>query len=478
MSESIAKKAIKGTVWSACDRFGVMALQFAVNLILARLLTPTDFGTIGLLYIFMAVSQTFIDGGFGSALIQKKNPTETDYSTIFYWNILIGLFFYGILFISAHWISDFYHLPILSNILKVLGCSLVLYGMNAIQVNRLQKQLKFNTLAKTNISSYLMSASMTIFLAYNGYGVWSLVAMAICQPAFRIIFLFILTHWHPRLAFSVQSLKELLSFGGYLLIGNLLESIFKNIQGLIIGRKFSAAQMGYYSQADKLDQIVSYSIPQVISSVMYPVFSQYQDDKERLRELMKYDFRVISFGIYPLLSCLIIVAEQLILFLYGEKWLPSVPYFQILCVGGFLYSINNIAYYAVAASGKSKALLGVAIYKWLMLGVFLIIGMNFGMKGIMWGIALSYWNIFFTNAILAKKYVGITINQIIISLLPAFLVSLGTAVIPSIGLMYLPHLWIIWILCYSALYLILCWKFNRKGIEDVKLIITKLINKE
>ena len=477
MTESIAKKAIKGTVWSACDRFGVMVLQFAVNLILARLLTPSDFGIIGLLYIFIAISQTFIDGGFGSALIQKKNPTEIDYSTIFYWNIFISLIFYGILFISSHWISDFYHLPILSNILKVLGCSLILNGINAIQVNRLQKKLKFNTLAKTNISSYLMSASLTIFLANNGYGVWSLVAMAICQPTFRIMFLFILTRWHPKLAFSTQSLKDLISFGGYLLIGNLLESIFKNIQGLIIGRKFSAAQMGYYSQADKLDQLVSFSIPQVISSVMYPVFSQYQDDKERLMELMKYDFRVISFGIYPLLICLIIISEQLILFLYGEKWLPSVPYFQILCVGGFLYSINNIVYYAVAASGKSKALLGVSIYKWLMLGVFLMIGMNFGMKGIMWGIALSYWNIFFTNAMLAKKYVGITISLIIISLLPAFLVSIGAAVIPIIGIIYLPHLWIIWTICYFVLYLILSWIFNSLGIEDVKLIIAKLKNK-
>lgn len=477
MAESLGKKAIKGTLWSACERFGVMGLQFCVNLILARLLTPADFGTIGLLSIFIAVSQTFIDGGFGSALIQKKHPSEIDYSTIFFWNIFVSCICYLALFFTSPLISKFYNIPVLSPILKVLGISLLLNSANAIQVNRLQKQLKFSLLAQTSILTYFLSAILTIFLAYRGYGVWSLVAMSVVQPLIRIVILFFLTRWHPILIFSIESFKKLVSFGGYLLLGNLLESIFKNIQGLIIGKKFSAAQMGYYSQADKLDQIVSYSIPQVISSVMYPVFSQFQDDKVRLQELIKYDFRVISFGIYPLLTCMILIAYHLIMFLYGEKWLESAPYFQILCFGGFLYSINNISYYAVAASGKSKALLGVAIYKWLMLGVFIFIGMNFGMKGIMWGIALSYWNIFFTNTVLAKKYVGIKIREVVKSLYPALIVSVISAIPSWLILNAIPKYWYITIISYIIIYMVFSFLINKPGCEDAKLIISKILKK-
>ena len=474
MSESFGSKTVKGTIWAAIDRFGVMALQFFVNLILARLLVPEDFGAIGLLYIFIAISLTFIDGGFGSALIQKKIPTETDYSTIFFWNILTGFFFYILLFFSAPLIADYYKLPILKNILRIIGITLVLNGILAVQTNRLQKSLKFNIIAITNIASYILSAVLTVILAFYGYGVWSLVCMSICQPTCRIILLFIITRWIPLLVFSKASLKQLVSFGGYLLLGNLLESIFKNIQGLIIGRKFSASQMGYYTQADKLDQIVSYSIPQVIASVMYPVFSKFQDDKDRLMELMKIDLRVISFLIYPLLTIMIIMAEPIILFLYGEKWLTSALYFRILCFGGFFYSLNNIPYYAVAACGKSRSLFFVSIYKWGALAILLFIGMNLGMVGIMWAISISYLNIFIINCILAKKYIQIKICQIIVSLFPSVIVCTICAVCINACMMINNKTWIIWIFLFIFIYLLLVRFLNKKAYKDALLILKKI----
>lgn len=475
MNESIANKAVKGTVWSAIDRFGTMALQFVVNLILARLLPPDDFGAIGMLYIFITVSQTFIDGGFGSALIQKKNPTETDYSTILYWNILVGILFYFILYIAAPFIASFYRMDVLKDVLRVIGISLVFNGVVGLQLCKLQKQLQFNTIAKTNIFAYLTSASVSITFANYGYGVWSLVVMTIAQPLFRCVIVYIITKWRPKGRFSFESFKSLISFGGYLLLGNIMESICKNLQGLIIGRKFSADQMGYYSQADKLDQIVSYSIPQVIASVMYPVFSKFQDDNHRLQEIVLLDLRVISFVIYPLLSLLIIIADPLITLLYGEKWMASIPYFQILCCGGFFYALNNIPYYAVAARGKSKALFYLSFYKWFMFGLFIIVGMNFGMTGILSAIAISYTNIFIANCMLARKYSILKIKPVVYSLLPSFVLAVMSGGVTIFLMIYFKMYWVFATLLYICIYLSIAFIIKLKAMLEVKMLLEKLV---
>lgn len=477
MSDSLKTKTVKGTLWSVCDKFGVMAIQFVVNLILTRQLTPDDFGTIGFLYIFLAIAQTFIDGGFGSALIQKKHPTETDYSTILYWNVFIGTIIYAILFCSAPWVADFYRLPILTDILRIIGISLVLNGIIGLQVSRLQKQLKFNQIATTDISSSIIGAGISIAMVFCGCGVWSLVAMTLSQSLLRIIIIFAITRWLPKGRFSKESFRSLMSFGGFLLVGNLLESVCKNLQGPIIGRKFSTEQMGYYAQADKLGIIVTYSIPQVIAVVMYPVFSQFQDEKERLRELVKANVRVMSFLIYPLLTLLIIVAEPLISLLYKDKWLPSAPYFQILCVGGFFYALNNIAYYAVAACGKSKTLFMLSFYKWILFGLFLLIGMNFGMNGIVWATSVSYLNIFLANYLLAKKYIHLTLTSVFLALLPSLLVA-GLVGLAAYALMaYAGFHWIVASIIYVALYAGIAYVLKMQTLDEVKSLLTKLINK-
>lgn len=474
MAESLGTKTVKGTIWSAIDRFGVMGLQFAVNLVLARLLTPDDFGAIGMLSIFIAVSQTFIDGGFGSALIQKKNPTEFDYSTIFYWNIFIGIIIYIVLFITAPSIADFYRMPILSEVLRFLGLSLILNSIVGLQVNRLQKQLRFNVIAFTNIISYVISAGISVGMALFDMGIWSLVSMALSQPTLRSVIVFGITRWYPKKHFSTQSFKDLISFGGFLLLSNLLENICKNLQGLIIGRKFTADQMGYYSQADKVNQIVSLSIPQVIASVMYPVFSQFQDNKERLRELIKLDLRIISFVIYPLLTLLIVIADPLIKFLYGNNWIPCIPYFQILCCGGFFYALNNIVYYAVAACGKSKALFNLSFYKWSMFGLFLLIGMNFGMTGIMWAISISYLNIFIANCILVKKYTQLNIKSIFGSILLSLILSITCGLIIFIIEYHYAISWILISSLYVSLYIGIAYVLQLKVLYQILEILKKI----
>ncbi len=474
MSETLSHKTIKGTIWSACDRFGVMGLQFVVNIVLSRLLTPSDFGAIGMLTIFIALSMTLIDGGFGSALIQKKNPTETDYSTIFFWNLGIGLALYLILYFSSPLIASFYKIPILSGVLRAVGLTLIFSSVSNIQTNRLRKNLRFKDLAVTNIGSYVCASIVAIVMAYKGYGVWSLVAMTLMQGLMRIIWLYFITHWIPAFIFSVKAFKELFSFGGYLFISFILESICKNIQGLVIGRKFSAAEMGFYTQANKLDNVTSYAIPQTIATVIYPVMSQYQDKKEKLICIMATNLRIISFFIWPLLSLLILIAAPLINFLYGHQWEMSIPYYQILCCGGFFMCINNIPYYAVAASGKSKALLMISFYKWSCLGIFILIGMNFGMDGIVWSLSISTANIFFANLWLSKKYIGFKFSDCLKSLWPAG----ATTALSVLSVCLLHHIiyenWIITIIIFILSYIAISFLINRAGLEYSFTLLKKL----
>ena len=253
MGRSLGHKMASGVIWATLDKFGNLGIQFIVNLVLARLLYPEEFGVVGILAIFIAVSNTLVEGGFGSALIQKKRPTQTDYSTILFWNIGLSTLLYLLLFAAAPAVGRYFAMPVLCDVLRGIGLSLILTGITSVQSNRLQKRLEFNTLAATNIVSSVIAGCTAMLLAFRGWGVWSLVALQIMHPLARIFMLYFVSGWLPSLRFSVKSLRSLFGFGGYLLIANLLQETCKNIQGFIIGKRFSATQMGYFSQAYKLD---------------------------------------------------------------------------------------------------------------------------------------------------------------------------------------------------------------------------------
>lgn len=476
MSDSLGHKAVTGAIWASIDRFGIMVLQFVVNLILARLLLPEDFGAIGMLAIFIAVSQVLIDGGFGSALIQKKEPTQTDYSTILFWNIGFSSFLYLLLYFASPIIGRFFSMPILTDVLRVIGLSLIINSIFGIQKNRLQKQLAFKLIAITELSSYIIGAVSSVFMAYHGFGVWSLVAMQIVSGLTSVITFWTTTHWHPSLCFSRQSMKELFGFGGFILAAGLLQEICKNLQGIIIGKRFSATQMGYYSQAYKLDQITSYSIPQVIVQVMYPVYSSIQDDRKRLVAMLLMNIRVISFLIFPILSVLILIGDPLILWLYSEKWLPCAPYFKVFCVGGFFVCLQNVNFYAIAAVGKSKQLFYWSFYKWGFLLAALIVGMFFGMYGILWGMVLSNFNIYVVNAYLVSRYVGLGIRTQMKSLTPITL-SVLTSFCTSLTVEYFMKSVILTAIIFAVTYLVISSSFKFRSLNETVELVRKLLKR-
>lgn len=477
MAESIANKAAVGTFWAAVDRFGAMALQFGFNLVLARLLLPRDFGAIGMIEIFIVVSQVLVDGGFASALIQKKEPTQTDYSTIFYWNILMSVCLYGIIYLCAPLVADFYNMPELQPVLRTIGLLLITNAMSIIQTNRLRKQLALDKLAIANLSAYAIAGSFAVAAAHSGYGVWSLVILQLSFSTLLAVILWIVTRWTPAPVISRDSLRELFSFGGYLLAATLLQEICKNMQALVIGKRFSATTLGLYSQASKLDKISSYTLPNILVQVMYPVYASVQDDNDRLSAMLRANTRVISFAIFPLMAILILIAAPLVVFLWGDDWVPCAPYFQVMCVGGLSICLQNVNFYAVAAKGKSHTLFNWSFYKWGFLLLTIFVGMLFGIYGILWGLVLSNFNIYFVNAFLAARHTGYTISSQMRDILPILLLAAACMGAVYLLQMLMPLHFILTAFVYLILYVGLAWSLRMKVAQEIKTVIGRFISK-
>lgn len=424
MSASLKNKTISGMIWSSLQKFGTMIISFIANIVLARLLTPDDYGCIGMLMIFIALSNTFIDGGFGSALIQKKNPTNEDYSTIFYWNLFLSIVLYIILYFSAPVISNFYNIPLLSSVLRVQGLVLIINALGIIQSNQLRKQLKFKKLATVSLTSALISVIITILLAWQGWGVWSLVAQQLLIAIFNTSLLWILNDWKPLLMFSKKSFKELFNFGGFILLSNLINSFSNNIQGILIGKFFTPATMGLYTQARKLEEVASNSISSVVDQVSYPILAEVQNDKEKLIYTIKKLITSVAFLSFPLMILLIVIAEPLIKLLYSDRWIDAVPYFKILCVAGIAICLQGINYYAVASVGKSKELFKWTIIKRI-IGLFFIgIGfVSFKVIGLLWGMVIGSYVIYIINSFLTSKYVGYNLKNQLSDLFPIISIS-------------------------------------------------------
>ena len=429
MAKNLKQKAVSGMVWTALQRYSVMIIGFISDIILARMLTPYDFGCIGMLAIFMLLAEAFIDGGFGSALIQKKSPTQQDYSTIFFWNIGMAVVMYAVLFFTAPAISRFYDIPLLSDVLRVQGVVLFIYAFNIIQKNQLRKILNFKVLSIVTIATSLIALGITIYMAKKGYGVWALVAQNIITAAIPALVFWFYVKWRPIWTFSWQSFKELFSFGFYMFLTHLLNSFGQQIQGLLIGRFYNASTMGYYSKASSTEKVASISISSVVAQVIYPLYSEAQDDKKQLANMIRRFTMSLSYFTFPLLFILLLCAKPLFVLLYSDRWLQSVPYFQVLCFAGLAFCLQSVNNQSIAAVGESRAMFIWTVIKRAVGIGFIIIGLVFwGMKGLLVGVVLHTWFSYFVNIFLVSKYIGYKMSDQLLSIMPVAIASVVSAV--------------------------------------------------
>ncbi|MBQ7843460.1 MAG: lipopolysaccharide biosynthesis protein [Odoribacter sp.] len=427
--DNLKNRTISGMMWTAVERFGRMGILFVGNLILARLLTPDDFGSIGMLTVFIAIANTFVDSGFGAALIQRKEPTQKDYSTIFYWNLLVAVVLFFGFYLCAPLIADFYHLPSLAAILKVQSFVLILNAFSIIQLNQLTKQLEFRALAKIHLTASFIGVVLGVGTAYAGWGVWSLVVLNLSNAFFVNVIVWLMTRWKPAFCFSWISFKSLFNYGSLILLSSLIETVYTNLQLLIVGRMFAAKTLGFFTQAKKMEEVPIMGLANVVNQVSFSVYSRIQDDKQRFINGLRQSIQTLTFLSFPLIVLLIIIAPSLFKFLLTDKWSVAVPFFQILCAADMISVINSLNVSAIKATGKSNVNLTANLIK-KSIGISLIIGgvLLGGMWGLLWALVLDSFVHYLINAFFVSKVIEYSIINQIKIVLPQYLLALSVGV--------------------------------------------------
>lgn len=388
---NVKGKTINGIAWSVTERFSLQIMHIIVSIILARLLSPSEFGLIGMLAIFTSVAQSILDSGFGSALIQKKDATQTDSSSIFYFNLLIGIFLALLFYLFAPQISEFYNQPILKPITRVLSLSLIINAFSLVQLSILRKKLLYKNLFFVSTITVLISGASGIIAAYRGLGVWSLVIQNLTQSITQASLLWFLSKWRPVGRFSLASLKTMFSFGSKLLIAGLIETVFRNLYQTFIGRVYSPSDVGFYSRAVTMESAASAATSMALGQVIFSAFAPYQDDKGVLRKVHDKTIRMSMFVLMPVMIGLIATAEPLFLFLLTEKWAESIPYFQLLCVIGLLFPIVVQNYNLLRITGHTGLHLKLEIFKYLITIIAIALTYKHGILALIYGqIAVAY----------------------------------------------------------------------------------------
>ncbi|WP_368882757.1 lipopolysaccharide biosynthesis protein [Proteus mirabilis] len=421
---SLKQKTTNGLKWSAIERLTTQGIQVSVMLILGRMLGPTAFGLIGMLAIFIAISQTLVDSGFSNALIRKKIKTESDYATTFYFNIFISFLCYSILYIISPYIAEFYKQPQLEILTKIQGLVVIVNAFSIIQRTKLTINMDFKTQAKTSLFSICLSSILSIYTAYLGFGVWALIIQILSFSIFNTILLNIYFPWFPRKRFSNRSFSYLFGFGSKLLISSLIDTIYNNLYQIIIGKIFSANQLGLYSQANNLSYTPAMSLTGIIQRVTYPMLSQVKNNKVDFDAIYLLTLRLTALIIFPLLIGLGIIAQPFILIVLGEKWSYAATLLSILCIGYMLYPIHAINLNLLQVKGRSDLFLKLEIIKKILVTIILIITVPLGIEAICIGIVIQSYLALLINTYYTGKLTSINIKKQFKNLFPIWIITI------------------------------------------------------
>ena len=432
MAQTLKEQAVKGTGWSAIERFATQGISFLIQLVLARLLMPEDYGVIAMLAIFLQIAQVFIDSGFANALIKKINCSEDDYSTVFYYNLAVAFFIYCLFFFSAPFIALFYEVPILTDVMRVISITLIINALCIVQRTKLIKRIDFKTQTKVSILSVVISGGIGIFLAYTGYGVWALCLQSILNSLFQFILLIFYVRWHPKLVFSRQSFNEMFSYGSKLLGASLISVIYSNLYTIVIGKRFSSESLGYYSRADHFVKFPSTNIGAIISRVTLPVLSNIQENNEQLVSAYRKVIKYASLIIFPLMIGLISIAKPLIIVALSEKWLGVVQIMQILSVGFMVDHMSVLNLNLLYVKGRTDLVLKLEIIK-KTIAILLLIGtLPYGIIAMCWGkVAYDFISVFI-NSYYTKRLIGLSVLRQYLDVLPYFIVSLAMGIMVTL----------------------------------------------
>lgn len=433
---SLTKAAGKGFFWVAIERFGQQFLSGITFIVLARLLTPADFGLIGMLLIFLAVSESIVESGMGQALIREKKISSQDRATVFWLNLGMSLLFYAILYFAAPWIAGFYKQAELTDLIRFMGLGIIFNAMAIIQRSELTQQLQFKKQAYAQVPALFISGATAIVLAFMGLGVWALAVQFILTSFLSSSILWILSPVKILFTWNKESFLRLFSFGYKLLLSGFLDTTYQHIYKLIIGKVFLTATLGFYTQAQKLQQLASQTLSGVIQKVTYPLLSKAGDDPDRLKRGYRQVIQSSSFIIFPPMLLLLVFAEPIMYYVLGPQWLPAAPFLQLLCLSGMLYHLHSINLNVLKVLGRSDLFLKLEIIKKINITIAIVIGLQYGIYGLLIGRVISSYIALIINTYYTAKFLDYSLLEQVEDVLKVFVLSIPMILI-SILLSYL-----------------------------------------
>lgn len=479
---NLKQKSIDAIIWNLIEKYGIQIIKLIIGVILARLLTPADYGLIGLITVFFALARVFINSGFGAAYIQKKDADQIDASTIFFFNLIVSFLLYCLLWISAPLIAMFYGETQLINLVRVSAIILIINSFSMMQIAKLTKEVNFKKKTIISLISTLISGTAGIIAALLNYGVWSLVLQQIIKALVNAMGLWLFYKWRPNLIFKMTSLKTLFSFSSWILLSSILRTVFDNIYILTIGKYFPIAQLGFYSKAKGYQGIISKQPSNAINIVSFPIFSKLQNDKVALKNSMRKFMVQTLFFIAPISITVIVIANPLIFVILTKKWMPMVPYLQLLLIIGLLYPIHSLNLQLLIAQGKTKLNFNISLIRNTLRVLNIIIMFRYGVINIIYGELFISLIALFINGYYTKKMIGYGIFEQLKDLFKIFFIS-GIAII--IGFLFVAIVSndylkiVIGILSTASSYLLFQFHFNKTFfIQSLDLVKIKLFNKK
>ncbi len=426
---TLKDQAFTSVFWSAVERFSVQGGQIIIEIVLARLLLPDDYGLIAILGVFLAIAQTFIDGGFSNALIQKKDRNDVDYSTILYFNVFVALLSYLLLLVSAPSIASFYNEPQLIPVARIIGLNLIVCALSIVQRTKLMIALDFKRQAMISFTSILLSGACSIFLAYNGWGVWALVWQVLINNCCISLLLWFSSSWKPLFVFSITSFKSLFPYGMRLLLASLMQTIYLNLYTIVIGKKFSPQVLGYYNRANVLSQVPSYKLTEIMTNAMFPIQCKIQDDDEKLSTSFISYLRMSCFIIFPLTLGLSALAAPVVELVLTAKWLAMVPLLQLLCFAYMWTPVMALNHNLLKVKGRMDYFLRAEIIKKVVAVTILVLSLMGGIKMLCAGLILYSFADIFIITRYSSRVVSVTLMRQIRELFGIFAISLSMAIL-------------------------------------------------
>jgi teichuronic acid exporter len=422
--DNLKTSVLSSLFWKFLERGGVAGVQLIVQIILARLLLPADYGVIALIIVFISISQVFVQSGLGTALIQKKNVTDADYSSVFYLTLGIALVFYCLLFLGSPFIAAFHNQPLITPVLRVLGILLFFGAVNIIQNAVIARDFLFKKLFVSSLGAILLSGVVGIAMAYVGYGVWALVGQQLTSIIVLCLIMWFTVKWRPKLLFSLTQVRELFSFGWKLLASGLIDATCTNLSSLIIGRLYPASMLGYYTKGQEFPNVLMSNVDSTIQTVMFPAYAKNQDKRHQVKQIMRRALVTSSFLVFPSMAGLAAMAEPLVKLLLTEKWLMCVPFLQIFCAVYALWPIHTANLQAINALGRSDIFLKLTIVKEIIFLTVLAITVPIGIYAMAMGRIVTGVTSMLINAYPNRLLLNYSFTEQWRDVMPALILSL------------------------------------------------------